>query len=134
MHLTDLLGYLCARNSDLINELSFAKEIPIPQSIRNGPRYSRPDPVASLHEADMPELADTSVNLWSTNYIPQYGVRQDFPLIPMQIPLSPGAFDYGREMDIDAAAGDFPMEGQSFWQMPTGFECVAYHSCLDILC
>jgi len=96
-------------------EISSVKAIPPEVSV------SQPKPFSS------DALVDSSANMWAVNFIPQYGGREDFPSIPMQIAPYPEAamFDYGVDVEPNAGtAQPVTAEGQSFWQIPPGFEYV----------
>jgi len=76
------------------------------------------------------DAVNTSGNMWSENYIPQYSGRQDFPSIPMQLPVSGGSHleDIpGIESELLWTGTEFPppIDEQLFWQAPVGVEYVS---------
>jgi len=112
--------------SDLIDELSFAKDIPIPQTVRTATKRERSEERPA--QASTPAFnniitSDTPTNMWAANYIPQYSGREDFPSIPMQIPVSTtGTFDYTTSTGHVLGEPLQAIEDQMFWQAPMGFE------------
>ena len=103
--------------SDLLNELAFVQDIIVPQAEHRdiGANSSDSSPPSSF--AVGTHAADPSANLWSTGFLPQYGVHQDYPSIPVQIPFS---VDYGTDLEYTPPEA----EDQLFWQAPIGFEYV----------
>jgi len=135
------------------------KDIPIPQTVRASTKRARhesvdmthvpqqilpPPPLSAAPSSDSNySSADSSANVWATNYIPQYGGRQDFPSIQMQMPVNsgnPGMPAYTADA-INIYAPPIqpvvapPMQeftsmsgydaSHLFWQAPMGFEYVA---------
>ena len=120
-------SYFDLCNRELLDDLAFIREIPASQHGGLHDLTRAPKDTSSPTHAVSSASADSSTNVWAANFIPQYGGRQDFPSIPMQIPLSSGTFDYGTSgPELDATTA---MEGQLLWQMPSGFEYGFYLSC-----
>jgi len=121
---------LCIR--DLINELSSIKDVTVSPEAHSHIKTVEEltPPLASASGAPSTSI-NPSPHVWAENFIPQYGGRDDFPSIPMQIPVSPPLFDYGASAPESNFGNDpMAMEGQLFSQMPSGFEFVSLLSIL----
>jgi len=74
--------------------------------------------------------ASNAAATWSTNYIPQYGSREDFPSISMQIPAASDLLDRGLDFEPEFTE----MDGQLLWQAPLGFKYAVFFADYSSCC
>jgi len=80
----------------------------------------------SYTESSAPRVStNLSTNIWAANFIPEYGSREDFPSIPMQISVPLSLFEYGmQDSHSEFGSDSMAIGSQPFPAMPIGLECV----------